>query len=600
MSNVMSMKNIRNRVHRNAFDKSSKCVFSAKVGELLPVWNEEVLPGDKFKININSFTRTMPLNTAAYSRIREYYDFYFVPIRLLWRFSDNFFTQMKTNNSSFSGSISNSGLIQYTTHPYITSDTIITDFLNRVYFSQWYNYEDPVGDGVISEDYDNLYKVNELGFFRYPLTRKLLEYLGYSNNFYADEDQSDEQSVDYKYGFDEDSNYAFNPFPLLAYQKIYADYYRFSQWEDIEPWTFNIDYLDEDSDEIGSTVIRPYTSSSSSGGASVMRHTMLDLRYCNWDKGMLTGFMSSQQYGDTAYASPLYGQQTFYEEGTKYYLSSWDNDDGDYNNTGIGLSVLALRQAEFLQRWKEVSMSGNQDYKDQVEKHWGVKVPNVRSNMCQYLGGTSSSIDISEVINTNLDDSDPEIKGKGVGAVRDFIDFEAKEHGIIMCIYHAAPLVDFTSTGVSPLNTKCDFTDYAVPELDSVGMQSMPLSLLFGAGVYNSDGDALELEPTEVIGYAPRYYDYKTSVDRVRGVFNTSMMQWVTPLNGSMLYNIVQRSYEKDNVIIPYSFFKVNPSVMDYVFGIVADSGLNSDQLLVNSYFDVKAVRNLDYNGLPY
>lgn len=598
MSNVMSMKNIRNRVHRNAFDKSSKCVFSAKVGELLPVWNEEVLPGDKFKININSFTRTMPLNTAAYSRIREYYDFYFVPIRLLWRFSDNFFTQMKTNNSSFSGSISNSLLIQYTTHPYITSETIITDFLNLVHYPQWTAYEDPVGDGVISEDDDNLYKVNELGFFRYPLTRKLLEYLGYSNNFYADDDQQDEQSVDYMYGFDEDSNYAFNPFPLLAYQKIYADYYRFSQWEDIEPWTFNIDYLDEDSDEIGATVVRPYTSSS--GSAAVMRHTMLDLRYCNWDKGMLTGFMSSQQYGDTAYASPLLGSQDLFDSDSGVSYNITTDSEMFYNGSGMGLSVLALRQAEFLQRWKEVSMSGNQDYKDQVEKHWGVKVPNVRSNMCQYLGGTSSSIDISEVINTNLDNSDPEIKGKGVGAVRDFIDFEAKEHGIIMCIYHAAPLVDFTSTGVSPLNSKCDFTDYAIPELDSVGMQSMPLSLLFGAGVYNSDGDALALEPTEVIGYAPRYYDYKTSVDRVRGVFNTNMVQWVTPLNGSMLYNIVQRSYEKDNVIIPYSFFKVNPSVMDHIFGIVADSSLNSDQLLVNSYFDVKAVRNLDYNGLPY
>lgn len=600
MSNVMSLKDIRNRVHRNAFDKSSKCVFSAKVGELLPVWTEEVLPGDKFKININSFSRTMPLNSAAYTRIREYFDFYFVPLRLLWRFSDNFFTQMKVNNSATSANMRSSSLVLYDTHPYFTARSIIDNYLNAVYHQSWNSGDDPIDDLGLEPD---SYFLNELGYFRYGLSKKLLEYLGYSSNLYADSDQSDENEVDRMYGFDQDgdNDTVLNPFPLLAYQKIYSDFYRFSQWQDVEPWTFNIDYCNDNGEELSGYAMSPYISYSGSGTYSY-HSTMFDLRYCNWDKGMFTGIMSAAQYGDTAYASPLVGSQALYDATSEVgYHFSTDNDFS-YDGSGFGLSVLALRQAEFLQRWKEVSMSGNQDYKDQVEKHWGVKVPNVRSNMCQYLGGTSSSIDISEVVNNNLSDTTDyaRIRGKGVGSVRDFIDFEAKEHGIIMCIYHAAPLVEFTSTGINPLNLKCEFTDYAIPELDSVGMQAVPLSQIFGAGVYNSDGDAMLIENTTEIGYAPRYYDYKTSVDRIRGVFNTELSYWVTPFNANFLYNCVQRAYQSEGTAIAYNFFKVNPAVMDSVFSTFVDSSVNTDHILVNSYFDVKVVRNLDYNGLPY
>ena len=32
-------------------------------------------------------------------------------------------------------------------------------------------------------------------------------------------------------------------------------------------------------------------------------------------------------------------------------------------------SILALRQAEFLQKWKEIAISGDQDYRSQIEKH---------------------------------------------------------------------------------------------------------------------------------------------------------------------------------------------------------------------------------------
>ena len=71
MANVMSMKNVKNNPSRNGFDLSQKINFTAKAGELLPVWLREVMPGDKVTIDLQSFTRTQPVNTAAFARMRE-------------------------------------------------------------------------------------------------------------------------------------------------------------------------------------------------------------------------------------------------------------------------------------------------------------------------------------------------------------------------------------------------------------------------------------------------------------------------------------------------------------------------------------------------
>ena len=62
--------------HRSSFDLSSKKLFTAKVGEILPCYWQIAIPDTKYRISSDWFTRTVPVNTAAYTRIKEYYDFY--------------------------------------------------------------------------------------------------------------------------------------------------------------------------------------------------------------------------------------------------------------------------------------------------------------------------------------------------------------------------------------------------------------------------------------------------------------------------------------------------------------------------------------------
>ena len=88
----------------------------------------------------------------------------------------------------------------------------------------------------------------------------------------------------------------------------------------------------------------------------------------------------------------------------------------DMKDIASKFTVLALRQAEALQRWKEISQSGDSDYREQIRKHFGVNLPQSLSNMCTYIGGISRNLDISEVVNNNLaaEGDTAVIAGKGI------------------------------------------------------------------------------------------------------------------------------------------------------------------------------------------
>ena len=83
---VLGMHRLKNKVNRNAFDLSHRHMFTAQVGELLPVFTQWVNPNETFKIGYNGKTRTAALNSDAFTRIRENIQYYFVPFQSLWKY----------------------------------------------------------------------------------------------------------------------------------------------------------------------------------------------------------------------------------------------------------------------------------------------------------------------------------------------------------------------------------------------------------------------------------------------------------------------------------------------------------------------------------
>lgn len=548
----MSLKSLRNKTSRNGFDLSFKKNFTAKAGELLPVMVKEVLPGDSFKINLKSFTRTQPINTAAFARIREYYDFYFVPYDLLWNKANTVLTQMYDNPQHAVSLDPTQNFLLDGVMPSVTAKAIV-DYLASF--------------GTTYKSYDK----NYFNYSRPECTAKLLEYLGYGNFYAYTPEMGDTWS-----SLPLMSNLTLNLFGLLAYQKIYADYYRDSQWERISPSTFNVDYMDGTSNMSIDGLIVGDTSSK-----IVQNYNLFDLRYCNWQKDLFHGVVPHQQYGDLSAVSvgkiPPADEQT-------------------------GFTILALRQAEFLQKWKEITQSGNKDYKDQIQKHWGVSVGDGLSELCTYLGGISSSLDINEVVNTNITgENGADIAGKGTGVSNGVINFDSGgKYGLIVCIYHCLPLLDYTATLLNSAFVKVRAADYAIPEFDRVGMELVPLRKMI-----NPPAEDFSEYADSGLGYAPRYIDYKTSVDCSIGGFSDTLRNWVISYGNQ---SILSQLGVKDSVNQPqptaapmnYTFFKVNPNCLNPLFAVAVDSKLSTDQFLCSSFFDIKVVRNLDTDGLPY
>ena len=94
MAHFTGLKELQNRPHKSGHDISAKNCFTAKVGELLPVWTDLAIPNCTYRFNLEYFTRTRPVQTSAYTRIREYFDFFAVPCDLIWKSFDSAVIQM--------------------------------------------------------------------------------------------------------------------------------------------------------------------------------------------------------------------------------------------------------------------------------------------------------------------------------------------------------------------------------------------------------------------------------------------------------------------------------------------------------------------------
>ena len=591
---LFSLKDIRNHPRRSAFDLSSKVAFSAKSGELLPIKWYFTMPGDKFTLKRQHFTRTQPVNTSAYTRIREYYDWFWVPLHLLWRNAPEVISQMQSN-------------VQHAGSQ--TSALALGNYLPTISNSQ------------LKACFTNLKgKKNYFGFDRSDLSYKLLQYLRYGNCSGANEVFG--TSVKYSTSYSQDFRFDLNLsiFPLLAYKKFCQDYFRYSQWQDSCPYLWNIDYYT-------GTTQRLFAFIPSSGDSYWKDNTMFDLEYCNWNKDLFMGVLPDSQFGDVASIDTgglktqdlaVQAKITSSKTSSIYLGAKASSGGADFSvNAGpdavqsnplvvslppvaASFDVLALRRGEALQRWKEISLNVPQNYRAQIKAHFGVDVGENMSGMSTYIGGDSSSLDISEVVNTNLQSGDTSseatIAGKGVGSSQGSEKFEARDWGVLMCIYHNVPLLDYVPSAPDPQFFVSQNTDLPIPELDSIGMQSIPISMYSNSNLelvtgFNSSDYTM--------GYLPRYYSWKTSYDYVLGIFTTTEREWVAPITPSVWKNMLS-TISTQSSSVTYNIFKVNPSVLDSIFQVNADSKWDTDPFLINCAFDVKVVRNLDYSGMPY
>lgn len=639
---LFTQPDVKNNPHRSGFDLSKRKLFTAKVGELLPVYCRSVIPGDHFKFSAQSFTRTQPVQTSAFTRIQEYVDFFFVPYRILWRNFPASFTQMQ-DAKNIAQSLSKTQPINDML-PYVTMGDLLKCICSNLPLQ---------GETNVGPAYTTL---DEVGANKKQSIFKLLSYLGYGDfdRFGSNTGLNTSSAIPNTKDLDQyfDTSKKVSLLPLLAYQKIYFDFYRNSQWEEDSAQAHNVDYM-TDSTNIADYDSKPNTLKD------LFDSGILSLRYANYAKDLLLGLLPNAQFGDVAEislsSSSTYGyipqgnllsqsakvvdsqglpvtSTNLQTEGQKYYtFAGHPNSElktGQIRTTSdvsiyfdkidSAFNALDIRNLMATQRWREIANTGDRTYRSQIEKHFGVTLPQMLENNCVYIDGWKGSVAINEVVNTNLqsssDDDSPKatIEGKGVGDIDGHeFDFDVKEHGLIIGIYHAVPIMDYSLSAPTRDNQIVNISDMYIPEYDKLGYESV-LPTDFFQMTQKRFNQRLVVSQ---LGYAPRYWQYKTDVDEVVGAFRTSLVDWVAPFDDSYLKNCITL-ISGNNYKLDYRFFKVNASILDDIFGVnahvsyydndgVSDNNLttleiDNDHLLCALDFTIFANRNMDFNGLPY
>ena len=509
------------RPQTNTFDLSHDRKFSGKIGELMPISVMEVVPGDKFNIKATNMTRFAPLITPIMHKASVYCHFFFVPNRILWPNWENFISGGED------------GLADPT---FPTVDLTI-----------------PTQYGV----------------------QTLADYLGLPTG---------NQLTDV------------SALPFAAYQKIYQDYYRD---ENLIPKTdvsvsdgtqSNVDTIELASMKKRAwqhdyfTSALPWTQRGPE--ATIPLGTSADIVYNhslpgpattlkNWTSGAtINNFDSSGTPLETSSTGRLLSNlpgQTYIDVDNSSAL------EVDLS-TATASSINDLRRAFRLQEWLERNARGGARYIEIITAHFGVRSSDARLQRPEFLGGSSTPITISEVLQTSANASEPTPQGNMAGhgvsvGSSNYVSYRAEEHGYIIGIMSVMPKTAYQQ-GVPKHWKKLDKFDYYWPSFANIGEQP-----IYNEELYHQN----TAEDAEVFGYTPRYAEYKYIPSTVHGEFRDSLKFWHM---GRIFAN--KPSLNAD-------FIECDSAEVDRVFNVTE----GSEHLYVYLHNEVKATRLMPYFGTP-
>ena len=439
MANIKQNPTYRAQNKYYGHDLSQHLEFTSTTGQLVPVYHDVINPGEKLSISTYMKTRTQPLSSAAMIKMNEYLEWYFVPLNQIYKPFGNWFYGIQDFGSSMFIKNGNLNTRMSQKFPYFTSFDIN-------------NFHDGVGgfQTLMGEDFYT-------GFVR------LAAHLGFD----------DISILDKAYDWD-DVYFSFTPLLFCAYQKIWMDHYRLSDRIDNDPRSFNIDsYFDKghiDSD---------FEQES-------MRK-MFELRYRPLQKDFFTNNFPSPLFGSSSVGAQSFIAQDLANSTlekvnqwlTANMLISVNDVNGSeqpvtptnaslYHQMQENLFVSQMNQANIktlfaADKLLEVTRRSGKHYDAQTLAHFGVEVPDNIEGQSYYLGRSVQELIVGDVVSTsNTDNEDPasplgsplgEIAGKGYAVGRgNEIKFEAPCHGVLMCLYSSAPVVDYYEQGLDKLN----------------------------------------------------------------------------------------------------------------------------------------------------
>lgn len=557
---------------RNMHNLSYTHKYTAEMGQLIPCYVQDVIPNDRFKISVANLIRFAPLVAPLMAEIDVYFHFFFVPNRLLWDNWEDFITGAHKGK--------------------LLPENELPQKYRLVFSSSLINWH---------TDPDN---TDSCG----PLFRpgSLLDYLGF-------------QTWNAKQSFST-GTYPVDMMPVLAYQKIYDDYYRDENL--FEP-NYSLDHYTSQNGDHPITRTDQYYFDD-----------LFTLRRRAWRKDYFTSALPWAQKGDDVLIPggmsndpfnplarvkvignlPLHGyvnggsspngvhDLAFNKTGNAVSGDVGLNKDGsvdgvftvtsDQSQLGIMGSALnnaltqnvsegtirELRRAYAAQAFLERRAVGGSRYVEQNLAFFGARSSDGRLQRAQFLGGYKAPVVVSQVLQTSESTPDSpqgQPSGNAVNAGSGFIcDKTFEEYGFIIGIMSVMPRADYMQ-GIPKMYLKQDVFDYYWPQFARIGEQPIQNQELYF--------DPSKTTNEDTFGYTPRYAEYRFRNNQVSGDFKDSLSFWTLARN----FDSAPPLNDK--------FIECNPR-MD----IWAVENSDFQHLWIETAFNVRALRPIPKYGESY
>lgn len=496
-------------VDRSLFDLSYSNTFTLNEGLLAPFYIQDCLPGDTHTLSNDIQAYQMPLEVPVTNRITLYTQYFFCPYRILWKHFKPFiqggrYGDYEPETPKFKGGAFNTNINQYNQDA-IDSYMLPDEQTAKAIISLSKSFTPAIGPIRYSNTIKySLGKYTPLDYMGLPLPEGQLQFssTGNANIGYFPMPIFSEKAPMSK----KENNkgyYNIDAMPLMAFQRIYRDYYLNQHIN--KDW-FGFDDIDDWTLQDGS---QNYFEFENQAGQT-KRIYLNKPRYVDWSKDYFTTALTSPFLG----SQPKINQEIEWEkmfrnpsdavtEITEDALAPYDylfqarrvpgstqtqqnikTKTEEYiktfkkatiTNSGITLENIRLLSALTMQLENQAKIDGN--YEEYLRVTYGISPKKNELDMPLYIGGTTQPIIVQSVIQTSestQNSSLGQMAGKGVTSNNGYIGkFTATEPGIIMGIMHILPETIYATQGIEKEWTRETRYDYPMPAFEGLGMEGI-------------------------------------------------------------------------------------------------------------------------------